>query len=255
MQAERAHLTFDARGDWMPIAQAVATQAVVLVRNLFDPDILQKIRARLTHTFDRVDREAALGLLPDANARLREVSVSLPASDIFIPEGSAETLLTHPLAKAIAGLVLKAEPATRFAYFRRMDTEEPDIALPYHQDQTVVEQLWKQGRDFRLMNMWVPLDPSGGDRPGLELIDSKIEDLIPPGPPTGNMLGNINTEIPVDVIRNRFGNHESWVPRTEVGDALFFHGTTVHRTALLPGMRGRRISLDIRYMSYDGDGY
>jgi hypothetical protein len=244
--------SFNARtGSWLDIATALKSSAAVVVREAFDPEMLKRMREKVGRQFDAADKAQLAQLAPGQSLNGRRQSVSVLADNIVLPEGAAPQLLRHPLFTGVANLLLKAESTTRFAYFRRMSADEPHLALPFHQDQTVIAAVWdnEEHRNDLLMNAWVPLDDSGDDRPGLELLTELLDEIITPSEKTNNILGQVGTEISEAEIFNRFSADSFSTPITHRGDVILFHGTTLHRTKLRPNMTGDRISVDVRFMA------
>jgi len=244
--------SFNARTDsWIDIASALKTSAAVVVRECFDPEMLKRMRDKVGRQFDAADVAYKSNQMTAAEYGSRRQTVSVMADTVIMPEGVASQLLRHPLFTGVANLALKAESTTRFAYFRRMSPDEPALALPFHQDQTVIAAVWDDAdhRHDPLMNAWVPLDPSGDDRPGLELLTEPLTEILAPGEITDNMLGQVGTEISEESVFARFPKTAFETPVTQRGDVILFHGTTLHRTKLRPNMTGDRISVDIRFMA------
>ncbi len=244
--------SFDAKTDsWFDIATALKTSAAVVVRGCFDPDLLKRMREKVGRQFDAADQALKANQLQGDALQARRQTVSVLADHVILPEGAAPQLLKHPLFTGVANLMLRADSTTRFAYFRRMSANEPELALPFHQDQTVIAAVWddEEHRHDMLMNAWVPLDPSGDDRPGLELLTEPLYEIIAPGEKTDNILGRVGTEISEEAVFARFPKESFETPITQPGDVILFHGTTLHRTKLRPNMTGDRISVDVRFMA------
>lgn len=244
--------SFNAKTDnWLDVATALRTNAAVVVRECFDPDLLKRMREKVGRQFDAADQAQMAKLAPGESLNGRRQSVSVLADNVILPEGAAPQILRHPMFVGVANLMLKSDTATRFAYFRRMSADEPHLALPFHQDQTVIAAVWddKDHREDPLMNAWIPLDDSGDDRPGLELLTEMVHEILPPSEKTNNMLGSVGTEISEQDVYKRFSPDAFVTPVTQRGDVILFHGTTLHRTKLRPNMTGDRISVDVRFMA------
>jgi hypothetical protein len=244
--------SFNARTDsWFDIAAGLNASAAVVVRECFDPDLLKRMRDKVGRRFDATEKAKANDQLSSYERSRLDKTVSMMAEEVILPEGSAPQLLRHPLFTGVANLALRAESVPRFAYFRRMSPKEPHLALPFHQDQTVIAAVWEDSehRHDPLVNAWVPLDPSGDDRPGLELLTEPLHEILKTGEINDSILGGVGTEISEASVFARFPKEAFQTPVTQRGDVILFHGTTLHRTKLRPNMTGDRISVDVRFMA------
>ncbi len=248
--------SFSARADnWFDIAAAMRTNAAVVVRECFDPDLLARMRQKVARQFDAADNAQKAKLASGMSLNGRRQTVSIQADHIVLPEGTGSQVLRHALFTGVANLLLKSETATRFAYFRRMSADEPHLALPFHQDQTVIAKIWDDEAhpEDQLMNAWIPLDDSGDDRPGLEILPELLTEILEPTPSAGvglgeNLLNEYGMEVSEKDVFERYSPDRFITPITKRGDVILFHGTTLHRTKLRSNMTGDRISVDVRFM-------
>ena len=86
----------------------------------------------------------------------------------------------------------------------------------------------------RLLTCWIPLNPCGADSPGLEFICRPQPSLLH------------FTELGDMALRQRFPQHEFWVPALELGDGLVFLNSVLHRTSARPEMQHSRLSIEYR---------
>jgi hypothetical protein len=86
----------------------------------------------------------------------------------------------------------------------------------------------------RLLTCWIPLNPCGADSPGLEFICHPQPSLLH------------FTELGDMALRQRFPQHEFWVPALELGDGLVFLNSVLHRTSARPEMQHSRLSIEYR---------
>jgi hypothetical protein len=114
-------------------------------------------------------------------------------------------------------------------------------SVPFHQDMLVCAR--------KCMNVWIALDPCGpGTRaPGLEVVARHLPALLPTMQGDANEYAIQHMEIPEEAVARTIPAEALWRPRLGVGDALLFLGTTVHRTALEPGMDSVRTSIELRF--------
>lgn len=85
-----------------------------------------------------------------------------------------------------------------------------------------------------LVTCWVPLTPAGADAPGLEILATRLEELLAPD------------ELTEAAVSRRFGDEGSWTPRLSPGDVLLFGGDTLHRTHVTAAMTEDRTSVELR---------
>ena len=86
----------------------------------------------------------------------------------------------------------------------------------------------------QLLTCWIPLDACGVDSPGLELVR---------GPQPGLLHFS---ELHDASIRRRFAPGQFWIPELEIGDALIFLNSVLHRTYTHPEMTRNRLSVEYR---------
>ena len=86
-----------------------------------------------------------------------------------------------------------------------------------------------------LLTCWLPLNPCGKDRPGLELVRRRLNTLLH------------YTELDDFALRRRFAPEDFWMPPLEVGDGLIFLDGTLHRTSVRPQWQQDRLSVEFRF--------
>jgi hypothetical protein len=85
-----------------------------------------------------------------------------------------------------------------------------------------------------LLTCWIPLEPCGKDRPGLEFVRSRQPALLH------------FSELNDATIRQRFPSEAFWAPELAFGDGLVFIKSVLHRTHTLPEMQRSRLSVEYR---------
>lgn len=175
-------------------------------------------------------------LPPELEAPLRRRFIPLEAVPLLA--GRIRSLL-HPSVLALARDYLEHEPElAENSHVRSITVDRPDAHLPFHQDETIL------GR--RLLNVWIALDACGETLPGLEVIWNSWTRRLTPVPRPGAAFPVEQARLePVEVF-GRFGQASRWAPRFSAGDAMIFSGATIHRTHVRPGMRGERLSVEVR---------
>lgn len=86
-----------------------------------------------------------------------------------------------------------------------------------------------------LITCWIPLEPCGEERPGLELVRRRVDHVLH------------FTELTDAAVRRRFNAHEFWTPVLGLGDGLVFLNGALHRTQIAPGMHRPRLSIEYRF--------
>ncbi len=89
---------------------------------------------------------------------------------------------------------------------------------------------------LRMITCWIPLEPCGGNAPGLEVRIHRFGRLF-----SVNGLRDPLREWP----------GECGCPRMEPGDVLLFDGGILHRTQVTPVMTSARTSVELRFFRAD----
>jgi hypothetical protein len=90
-----------------------------------------------------------------------------------------------------------------------------------------------------MVTCWIALNACGVDAPGLELVSTRLGELLSP------------TQLTEQAVRARFRTDECWTPALEPGDALLFRGDILHRTHVTPAMTNDRTSIELRFFPAD----
>lgn len=107
-----------------------------------------------------------------------------------------------------------------------------DPAHHWHQDGALHHDFRAPAAPLPLWTCWIALTRCGDDAPGLEWAEPSPDDLLAPD------------QLTDAAVRARFTTLHR--PRLEPGDALWFDGRLVHRTAVA-GPR-RRTSIELRFV-------
>lgn len=153
-----------------------------------------------------------------------------------------EAALLSPLLRALVpalGLDLASWPFG--SWVRAAIPKMAGTRVPFHQDMLVCAR--------KCMNVWIALNPCGpGTKaPGLETVARHLPALMPTMQGDANEYAIQHMEIPEEAVLHAIPPEALWRPRFAVGDALLFLGTTVHRTAMEPGMDQVRTSIELRF--------
>jgi len=168
-----------------------------------------------------------------ANRQWTSWPVMNDAPDLCDPD----RLLTPGLIAALHRILGHAPTLSRSdTYVRVVSPHVPESRVPFHQD---VAAFADTG-----VNVWTPLVDCGVDAPTLEVMARRTTKVFPT---IGTNDAYNQTEIPPEVVYADFAPEWRFYPILEVGDALLFLGSTVHRSHIAPGMTRERISLEMRF--------
>jgi hypothetical protein len=92
------------------------------------------------------------------------------------------------------------------------------------------------------LNLWITLSHCGDTAPGLDLVPRRMHRLVPPGDPFGEGLDR--DAVPHETAEWLAGEAGIRRPIFEPGDAMFFDGLYLHRTASEPDMPDTRNAVE-----------
>ena len=222
-------------------------QGIVLLRDVFDTDILTRLKTAADGFFQAIGPEGGLPAHYQYNRFSN--SVLLPALLDF-GSGSWEELLAPLSAPGLGPMFSEAMgPAwtcnREQSWVRKKFAPQLAPASGYHL------QGWHQdgalGVSFpleagpvvpmtELLTCWIPLSPCGVEGPGLEFVRRRQPALLH------------FTELDDSALRRRISAQEFWAPALEFGDGLIFLNDILHRTYVRPEMGHNRMSVEYRIM-------
>jgi hypothetical protein len=239
----------------MPVSthlEELQTRGVALVRGAFPRKALATLRAAASACFDA----AETGDCPSFSQRYlySPFSRSLLLTALA-GYGCTSEELEAPLEVAGLGALFGEAMGVRavcaleqsWARKRYAPAQAPARYHPnsWHQDGGLGVRFDSQagppGPMRRLLTCWLPLDPCGRDRPGLEFVLRRLDSLLH------------YTELDDASLRRRFAAEEFWAPELETGDGLVFLDGTLHRTHVRQEMRGSRLSVEYRFFPLTDD--
>jgi hypothetical protein len=112
----------------------------------------------------------------------------------------------------------------------------PDVKLPvsfWHQDGAFLGQV-------RAINVWLSLSRCGDIAPGLDVVPSRIDHILP----TGTEGAFFDWSVSQKVAEEAAGDAGISRPIFEPGDALLFDELSLHATASSPQMRDTRYAVE-----------
>lgn len=110
----------------------------------------------------------------------------------------------------------------------------PTNAGDFHQDGAFL------GRDVRTVNVWIALSDCGVDAPGLEVVDRRLEGIVPTG--TGD--ASYEWSVGRNVAREANEGHPFARPVFAPGDAIIFDQLMLHATSYDPAMSKTRWAIE-----------
>ncbi len=229
---------------------------VVLLRGIFAPELLTRLKEAAERCFEAVETE---GVVPERyRFNCFSHSVLLTA---LLDFGCVETDLAAPLAaQGIEQLFSGAmgsewgnEWACRMKQAWKQSLAQSWVRKKFapllapvreyhpqgwHQDGALGVQFPAEpgaGMPMtELLTCWIPLNPCGRDSPGLEFVRARQDALLH------------FTELEDVAVRRRFEVEAFWAPELEFGDGLVFLNSVLHRTYARPEMRRNRLSVEYR---------
>jgi len=106
--------------------------------------------------------------------------------------------------------------------------------IEWHQDGAFL------GADIRAVNVWAALTHAGADAPGLDIVPTRLDRIVPTGSGDASFSWSVGTTV-IDETRGALPIAR---PVFEPGDALLFDGMLLHRTSSEPGMIGVRYAIE-----------
>ena len=233
-------MEFDAATDSADaIVASLRSHGVAKVAHVYEPQLVEAIGATAKKIYRERDFAAAMGTLPDGLKDLHGNLRSINIDDLLIPAGCSRELLATPFVRAVAErFMAKGVSVHDWSYARCARANHNVLQLPFHQDSRIV--------GVPLVNVWIPLSACGVEIPGLEVVALPLGDLEQTITEGENLYAGMGVEIAADHVLARFGAQALYHPAFAPGDALFFQGTTIHRTYVTQTMRRERISIDMR---------
>jgi hypothetical protein len=218
---------------------------VVLLRDVFAKDSLNRLKAAAERFFEAANREE---LFPNRYQFNRFSNSFLLTALMDFGCASEEELLAPLSAPALEDLFSAAMGRAwtcnmEQSWVRKKFAPSKAPARQYH------PQGWHQdgalGVRFpaqpgspipmtELLTCWIPLNACGIDSPGLEFVCR----------PQATLLHF--TELDDAALRRRFPSREFRVPALELGDGLIFLNSILHRTYTSSEMQRNRLSIECR---------
>jgi hypothetical protein len=204
------------------VAEGLRRHGTVLLRGCFPVPVL----ARLAPNFRLVPDQWGKPVFRLADMDKQEIEAAL---------------LSPLLRELVPALGLDLASWVMGSWVRAAIPKMAGTRVPFHQDMLVCAR--------KCMNVWIALDPCGpGTKaPGLEVVARHLPALLPTMQGDANEYAIQHMEISEEAVAREIPSDALWRPRFAVGDALLFLGTTVHRTALEPGMDQVRTSIELRF--------
>lgn len=212
---------------------------VVKIEGLYDRGLIKKICDEAYRIYFHRDKQMAEGGIPDEVMTDNHRQRAIWLNHMQMEEGGVADLLANEFVARVAQRVLKVKPQNSpNSYVRCARPGNETLHLPFHQDSRILKA--------QLINLWVPLMACGTESPSLEVVASRVDQVYEAVPPAGTLYTNYGIQIDPDRVIANHGRRSLWHPEFEVGDALMFMGTTVHRTHLTEAMTRERLSIDLR---------
>ena len=181
------------------------------------------------YRYNPLSRSVLLRALEDFGCSASQLSAPIAIAGL-------EALLAEALGGPVACHPEQAWVRKRYAPFHAPAGYHPNR---WHQDGGLGVRFPPQAGPAlpmtRLLTVWLPLDPCCGERPGLEFVRWRLDQLLH------------YSELDDDSLRQRFAPERFWVPELQLGDGLIFQDGTLHRTYVTPDMSQDRLSVEYRF--------
>ena len=216
--------------DYAAMRRAIAEQGCFVLRGLFDPRVIARLRERadrLARTLDdRIARDDVEGF-EDFVASEAFRAGHLPETQIGPEKMWSDLTIGTPFDK-IAKKVFGRR--SRDFALRRSVLSGKQNPLAFHQDGFFMGAAPS-------FNFWTPLQDVVIDAPGLEVV-------IASGSP---LIRNVASAARVaPYVERTYGRQSYWSPMLMAGDALVFNSMMFHRTQSSEQMSKIRYSLELR---------
>ncbi len=109
----------------------------------------------------------------------------------------------------------------------RFSERTASVPRVFHQDGNFLG-----GIDAETINCWVALDPCGVVAPAMEVFPQRLNELLP----AGEEGARVTWEIAEELVYDRMGKENAWIPEFLPGDVFLFDHMHVHRTHLTERM-------------------
>jgi hypothetical protein len=244
------------------VREGLARSGCVLVRDLVDPERVDRLVRGIDAAFSAYDSSTAGGPAES------EWYAPFPMPECISPDGAGDAVIVapgSPPAKSIpvkahrrftrdgSGLWTVDSPRMLFELFELVDDtgvgavitevlgERPflsankcvlrrvppaDMPGGWHQDGAFL------GSEISALNLWIALTPCGQTAPGLDIVPKRFERILEPGGDKAFFKWSLSDED-VEEAAEGAGIVR---PVFEAGDALLFDHRLVHRTASSPAM-------------------
>ena len=236
---------FDARDLDIPAAvNALGVHRCVLLRQVWPPAWLARLRARAQAAFDLRHRQQQAGTLPAWMARHAHLDhvAFLDLQALDAPSGPPLEMLAGFFQTPLTLLIQTywQEPFIgnlASSVVRQQDPAHPERYTPWHQDGYFMDT------QLPALNAWVPLGSCGEENPGLEFA-------------LGDWQGLLATQAVGMEVRSDYASMTICAaaltpakrvsPVLAAGDMLLFDHLIPHRTHATAAMTQQRTSVEVR---------
>ena len=111
----------------------------------------------------------------------------------------------------------------------------PDAMTIWHQDAYIIDSAHLASS---VLDVWISLTPSGADAPGLEIVPTSLERLLP------TIDGKPLRPLSDAILASELPDFPPALPALDAGDAVLFDQFTVHGTSFRRHMSQRRYSIE-----------
>lgn len=218
------------------LRDAMRSIGVLLVRNLIDPDVCDRLIKQIDLILDireKPEQNPASCRNPPTNLAELFTQEDLNYSRMYLADadsamsiesaGTAETLLDLYADLGLRQLIksyFEEEPCVSAKKWVLRRIAKPNVEAGWHQDGSFM------GENISSLNMWLPLNRCGANSgaPGLEILPKRLSEIY------ASKQGAFEWSADSASVHSWFSDHLPVCPEFQAGDALFFDHFNLHRT-------------------------
>lgn len=227
------------------IRGALLSHGSLIVRGLVAPERAAELLAGIDRAFDGRDSDAA-GPWYQPFEPADEYAASISIGRGFVGKGSG--IWTADSPRLLFELLRTYEDAGMREIVTEYLGERPALSVNKgtlrRAAPKVGTEWWHQdgaflGAGIRSLNIWLSLNDSGVDAPGLEVVSKRLEGIVEAGTEGADFDWSVS-----DAVVAREAGEAIARPVFEAGDALLFDHLNLHRTGTTPAMTRTRYATE-----------
>lgn len=218
------------------ISAAFCTESFVVLKNIFRPEEIEKVRQRALSSFAELDsQQDSLNDNQKMQLHRREMPVIDDSRSCRTALENFDMLINSKISAVIEKLLNGAFLWHYPPQFRRLSYEQQQGLLPFHQD------FYYNDRYPNILVCFIPLNDCGDTSPSIELVRYPTREKLLH---ESNEIWEFGIpQIIIDPILAKYGTARL---NLQSGDAVLFDAYNIHRTHANSEMKHLRYSMDVR---------